>query len=195
MTRLLVRIKDNLTSAKILFSNRFRGDTGNDAVLSVNGTDFLMAMYYKKAFYSFKFKKMGLRYEVGINIKTGDICWWHGPFPPGLYNDDMIFKDALLKSLGKGERVEADSGYKPSAPVANIPEYTVPSRRYMAAKVRSRHETFNRRFKQFKILKEAYRHDILDHQAVFSAVVVMTQLAFENGDPLFPTEYDDDGVH
>ena len=44
-------------------------------MLSVDGTDFLMAMSYKKAFYSFKFKKMGLRYEVGLCIKTGDIVW------------------------------------------------------------------------------------------------------------------------
>ena len=29
----------------------------------------------------------------------------------------------------------------------------------------------------------------------FSAAVVMTQLAFENGDPLFPVEYNDNGVH
>ena len=29
-----------LTSAKILFSNRFRSDTGNDAILSVDGADF-----------------------------------------------------------------------------------------------------------------------------------------------------------
>ena len=29
----------------------------------------------------------------------------------------------------------------------------------------------------------------------FLAVVVMTQLAFESGDPLFPLEYDDNGVH
>ena len=105
-------------------------------MLSVDGTDFLMAMSYRKAFYSFKFKKMGLRYEVGLNIKTGDICWWHGPFPPGLYNDNMIFKDALLNSLDHGERVEADTGYKSSAPTANIPNYTVPSRRYITAKVR-----------------------------------------------------------
>ena len=106
-----------------------------------------MAMSYKKAFYSFKFKKMGLRYEVGMCIKTGDIAWWHGPFAPGLYNDNMIFKDALLKSLKTGERVEADAGYKPSAPVVNVPNYTVPSRRYMTAKVRLRHETCNCRFK------------------------------------------------
>ena len=106
-----------------------------------------MAMSYKKVFYSFEFKKMGLRYEVGLNIKTRDICWWHRPFSPGLYNDNMIFKVALLGSLKKEEYVKADSGYKLSAPVANVPNYSVPARRYMAVKVRLLHEIYNRRFK------------------------------------------------
>ena len=106
-----------------------------------------MAMSYKKVFYSFEFKKMSLRYEVGLNIKTRDICWWHRPFSPGLYNDNMIFKDALFGSLKKEGQVKADSGYKLSAPVANIPNYSVPARRYMAAKVRLLHEICNRRFK------------------------------------------------
>ena len=34
-----------------------------------------MAMSYKKVFCSFEFNKMGLQYEVGLNIKTRDICW------------------------------------------------------------------------------------------------------------------------
>ena len=34
-----------------------------------------MAMSYKKVFYSFEFKKIGLGYENRLNIKTRDICW------------------------------------------------------------------------------------------------------------------------
>ena len=177
---------------KILFENRFIGDVGNMAKLSVDGTDFQIAMNYCKGFYSYKFKKMGLRYEVGVNILTGSICWWHGPKPPGEFNDNMIFKEALMGMLEPGERVEADLGYKPSAPTpVNCPGYEVPSRREMTARVRLRHETCNRRFKRWGILKDVYRHDIFDHQAVFSAVVCMTQLTFENGEPLFAVEYED----
>ena len=77
--------------------------------MSVDGTDFLMAMSYVKSFYTYKFKKMGLRYEVGLNIKTGHICWWHGPLPPGDMNDDMIFNDALTIWLEHGERVETET--------------------------------------------------------------------------------------
>ncbi len=36
-----------------------------------------------------------------------------------------------------------------------------------------------------------YRHDLVDHRDVFGAIVVLTQLAIQNGEPLFPVEYND----
>ena len=41
-------------------------------MLSVDGTDFLMAMSYKKAFYSFKFKKMGLGCDLLFLVEYDD---------------------------------------------------------------------------------------------------------------------------
>ena len=61
-------------------------------------------------------KKSAVRYEVGLNIKTGDICWYNGGYPPGLGNGDMMFKDALVDELEEGERVETNMGYKASTP-------------------------------------------------------------------------------
>lgn len=145
-------------------------------------------MSYWKGFYSYKFKKCGLRYEVGLNIITGDICWWFGPFPPGEFNDDMIFNMALVHDLEHGERVEVDMGYRSSFPVARCPPY---DNNAMSARVRLRHETCNRRFKRWNILTAAYRHDILLHQQVFGAIACLTQLSFENGEPLFSVEYAD----
>ena len=81
----------------------------NDCMLSVDGTDFRLAMGYSKPFWSYKFKKSGVRYEVGLCIKTGDICWWNGPSEPGSWNDEMIFKDALVSMLEYGERCETDT--------------------------------------------------------------------------------------
>lgn len=105
----------------------------------------------------------------------------------------MIFGDALAYELEEGERVEADDGYEPHAPqyvkcpkcIANDPE-----RESMQQKVRSRHETVNKRFKQWKILREEYRHNIEDHGSVFRAVAVLTQLAIEKGEPLYEVDYE-----
>ena len=107
---------NTLHTTQILWENRKRGDTGNDCLVSDDGTDLPLAVSYLKELHSYKFKHAALRYEVALCIKTGDICWWNGPFEPGLYNDEMIFKMGLLGMLEDGERVETDQGYKGSCP-------------------------------------------------------------------------------
>ncbi len=157
----------------------------------MDGTDFRIPLVHGlvKPFWSYKFKACGLRYEVGICILTGHICWINGPYPPGEWNDNMIFQNLLVQLLGQNERVEADDGYAASAPhhvkcprsqAANDIE-----REEMQQRVRNRHETVNRRFKQFRIMKEIFRHDLTLHQSVFAAVAVLTQISIENGDELF----------
>ena len=182
-----------LTAYQIVFANRFVGDVGNDCLLSVDGTDFRIAKGYSKDLYSYKFKKSGYRYEVGLNIKTGDICWWHGPYPPGIWNDNMIFRDALAKVLEPGERCETDKGYRGSAPqYVKCPGGVEgdDDKEAMQARVRNRQETVNERFKNWGILVSPYRHNLLEHQTVFGAIAVLTQLSFKYN-PLFQVEYDD----
>lgn len=176
----------------ILFENRYIGDQGHDCLLSVDGTDFRIPLVHNdiKAFWTYKFKTCGLRYEVGLSILNGDICWTNGPKPPGLWNDNMIFQNLLAQMLDHNERVEADDGYIGSAPqyvkcpgnIANEEE-----RRELQQRVRNRHETVNsnRRFKQFQILKQVFRHDPTLHHVVFTAIAVLTQISIENGDKLF----------
>ena len=178
---------------QIDFSNRLVDDTGNDCLLSCDGVDYRIAISYLKEFHSFKFKKSALRYEVALCIKTGWICHWYGPFEPGMYNDEMIFKMGLALCLEDGERVETDRGYRGSAPSkVKCPGHlcTDPEQEKMTAHVRSRQETINKRMKQWNILVAPYRHDIHEHQNVFAAVAVITQLSIER-EPLFSVEYDD----
>ena len=108
-------ITHNLLLLKIKWENRCEQDEGNNCLISVDGTDFRIAEL-GKTFYSFKFKKSGLWYEVGICIKTGWIVWINGPYEPGIYNDLQFFRNLLKSFLGKGERVEADDGYIGEAP-------------------------------------------------------------------------------
>jgi hypothetical protein len=112
-----IQLKLNIFSPiQIEFENRRRGDTGNDCLLSVGGTNFWIAMSYSKPFWSYKFKKSGVRYEVGLCILTGDICWWNGPHKTGIWNDGMIFEDAFMMNFECEERWETDAGYCGSAP-------------------------------------------------------------------------------
>ena len=59
---------------------------------------------------TYELKKMGLQYEVGLNIKTGHICWQRDPLSPGNMNNDMILNDVLTSWIGHREQVEADLG-------------------------------------------------------------------------------------
>ena len=178
---------------QILFENRKKEDTGNDCLLSIDGTDIRIALPTCKQFYSKKSKKSALRYEVGLCIKTGEICWVNGGYPPGEKNDNVIFQDALVDELEEGERVETDMGYRASAPkYAKYPGtiWTEAENKEMQSRVRARQETVNLKMKSWNILVAPYRHSVYQHQHFFLAVAVLNQIAIQNGEPLFDVEYD-----
>ena len=95
----------------------------------------------------------------------------------------------LIHMLEPGEKVECDKGYRSNFPgYVKCPPFINPDTAELQARVRLRHETCNRRLKMWGILSKKYRHDIMNHQAVFGAIACLTQLLFENGQPLFPVE-------
>jgi hypothetical protein len=187
---------------QICWEKRKDGDIGNDCLISVDGVDFEILephpyeREWSKRWFSPKFKGPGLRYEVGVSILKGDIVWINGPFPCGLWNDYKIFKEGGLKDyLDPMERVEADDGY-----AAGDPEF-VKTRsgvfhpeggRDVRNCVRARHETVNKRMKQFGVLSSTFHHNPCKHNLVFEAVAMLTQTAIELGEPLFKIDdYDD----
>ncbi len=58
-------------------------------------------------------------------------------------------------------------------------------------RVRACREALNGRLKNWGILSQVYRHDIMRHGHVFRACAVVTQLTIDNGEPLFEVEYED----
>jgi hypothetical protein len=160
----------------------------------VDGTD-CQVPYCGRKFHSHKFKfGSALRYEVAVAIVSGELVWINGPYEPGIWNDLAIFRNALLTELEEGERVEADDGYRGDSPryvkcpasIGNHEEMNT-----SAAFVRRRHETINKRFKQWGILKQVYRGDLSKHGTAFRVCAIITQLAIENGEPLFQVDYED----
>jgi len=96
-----------------------------------------------------------------------------------------------MKHLRPGEKVEADNGCRGEPKKIKTPNnfYNEAEKR-AKQKVRSRHETVNKRFKDWQCLKRVFRHDISKHDSVFAAVAVITQLAIEKGgEPLFGVNY------
>ena len=125
---------------------------------------------------------------------TGELVWINGPYEPGIWNDLVVFRNALKTELDLGERVEADDGYRGESPECVKCPASIGSHQECekaAAFVRRRQETINNRFKQWAILKQVYRGDITKHGNVFRTCAVVTQLAIENGEPLFQVDYQD----
>ena len=159
----------------------------------MDGTDFRIQQQvpFWTGWYSYKFNGPGLRYEVGLSIQTGWIVWINGPYPPGRWPDINIFRHQLKNHLLPHERVEADDGYrgdrKVDCPGDNSPDL---AQSHIKALVRGRHETVNRRMKQFAILHNTFRYDVGKHSYCFDAIAVVTQLNIEfGGEPLYSVPY------
>ena len=144
---------------------------------------------WSKRWYSHKTKKAALRYEIGLSIINGDICWLNGPFAAGVYNDWEIFNKLGLKNqLEVNERVEADDGYGAGDPeFCKTPSGVIHDEQHKAIRrrVMGRQEAINKNFREWNCLKKVFRHDIAKHSIIFHTVAVICQLKIENGHPLY----------
>ena len=157
---------------QINWDERYVDDEGNDCLVSVDCTDCKVGVKFNKSWFSYKFKKAGVRYEIALCIKTGHIVWINGPYPCGDYNDLTIFRLALIHELDENERVECDDGYLGEAPeFCKVPKtqrfYDTKEKLIISQRARSRQETVNKRLKQFNCLKGTFRHDVEYHQTFF----------------------------
>ena len=177
---------------QIIWENRLKFDKGKVTKVSVDGTDF--RIYEQddepRSWFSHKFNGPAVRYEIGLSIEGGDIVWINGPFRAGRFCDIVIFRSELKGKLELvGERAEADQGYRGEALTVDLPNDGHISLHRKKTIVRARHETVNKRFKQWGCLQNKWRHDIEDHWKAFHAVAIVTQLSIQNGEPLFQLEY------
>ena len=132
--------------------------------------------------YSHKFRGPGLRYEVGLCIRTGHIVWAHGGLPCGEWPDLKLARDVFIYRLLPGEKALADKGYRDDNVFEN--PNGDPHKKIILA----RHETVNARIKQFRCMRNTFRHALYLHPCFFHAVVNLTQLMITNGEPLFSVE-------
>jgi hypothetical protein len=120
-----------------------------------------------------------------LAISTGKIVWINGGLPCGLWPDLKIARQAYTSIVEFGELTLADLGYRDSnffITPKNLGEFLTPSRHKF---IMQRHETINRRLKQFSILRNTFRHAIKKHPICFRAIANLVQLSMINGEPLF----------
>jgi hypothetical protein len=84
--------------------------------------------------------------------------------------DINIFRLSMVHYLEENERIEADDGYRGCAPSRAKTPCSITylkEKEAMQARVHSRHETANKRFKHFGCLSKRFRHDLSKHSACF----------------------------
>jgi DDE superfamily endonuclease len=176
---------------QIHWENRYIGDNGSQCLVSVDGTDFAIMepSPFSPRWFSHKMNGPGLRYEIAICIQTGEPVWVCGPFPCGSWSDIRIARNALVGALDPGEYYLADGGYRDG----NQWSVTPTGRHHFSDKqksaVRARHETYNKRLKDWGALRSLYRHNLETHSQVFRAITNIVQITIVNGEPLFQVEY------
>lgn len=146
---------------------------------------------FNKKWKSPKQQGASLKYEIAISIYSGDIVWIYGLHNGGKH-DYSVLKEKLMKFLGAGEMLEADAGYGYHGDayvsdriVCSQDDFGSEEERREKSELRARHESCNRRFKQWGILKQQFRNNKKKHAMVFYAIAVMTQISIDNGDVLF----------
>ena len=159
----------------------------------VDGTDFWICELkpFAKDFYSHKFAKAGLHYEVGVCIQTGLIVWINEPFAVGKYDNITIFQSKMIDELLDWEMVKADQGYVGQLnKICMKYELGVSENLFKAmTRARARGDTINGGFKNFCILADRYRHKISMHSYVFHAVAVLMQISLITVSLTFKVNY------
>lgn len=109
--------------------------------------------------------------------------WANGGMPCGEWPDLRLARNAFIDRLQPGEKALADRGYRDE----NFFEF--PNGDQQRKRILARHETVNSRIKLFCCMKERFRHALYLHPRFFHAVVNLTQLMIENGEPLFSIDF------
>lgn len=168
------------------WENRFESCfQGQNCFVSLDGTDYRIPepTPFDRKWYSHKFNGPGIRYEVGLCLQTGSIVWANGGFPCGAFPDLKIAREAYIYAVEENEMTLADRGY-------NDEKYFIfPSTNDFSSaqqkKFMARHETINMRLKRFGVLQNRFRHCLSLHPKCFYAVLNLTQLLIENGEPMY----------
>ena len=150
---------------------------------SLDGTDLWVfeQTEFDKNDMSHKFKHAGLRYEIGLALGASKIVHVAGGVPCGSWPDVRLARTCLLPQMLPGEMPAADRGYQDNRDRFYTPLRSPQTNRDRQLNrelklIQARHEMVNRRFKDFRCLKEQFRHSRKQHKKVFAACANLVQL-------------------
>jgi len=136
--------------------------------------------------YSCKYNKAGLTYEIACSVYHDKIVWVNGPFPAG-QNDLRVFRkpDGLLSKIPEGKMCIMDEGYVGEACAGTKNEFDTAEVKELKCRAKARQESVNQKLKSFGILNQTFRTTgelrLERHQAALEACLVIIQYELDNG--------------
>ena len=130
-----------------------------------------------------------MTYEIGLKM-TGDICWAYGGYKASVHDITMA-RRGILTVLPSNEKIVADKGYFGEPDKIVTPHDSAPAGFNRAHKlIMARHEGINKSLKDFRCLGGVWKHGWKAHVKMIYAVVNLTQLKLEHGEPM-PAHFED----
>ena len=187
-----------LVGDKVKWDERF-GDA-NYAIfcMSIDGVDFNIwekpseRYNVDSSLCSFKSNHGAWRYLIALSVWESKCVYIYGPVKAGAVNDLALWRLDLKQRMSElvNKLAICDRGFQTSEPdevhLLAPPSTADPEDLALfKTRARQRHETFNGRLKDFKILQDVFRFDADKHGSVVRAVVVRVQYQMESGSPLF----------
>ena len=159
-------------------------------IISVDGTDCPIhePRPFSRTWFSQKFKGPGVKYEVAIDVLTGDCVWISGPHKASKSDIKIFREDGLMAMIPEGRLAIADKAYRGEPGKVSYPNHLDKDAvRELKKRIRARHETFNWRLKNFDVLHQVFRHKpvLPQHKACLEAVAVIVQCEIDMGFKLF----------
>jgi hypothetical protein len=139
------------------------------------------------SYFSHKYNKAGMNYEIAISLSEQRVVWLNGPFPAGS-NDIKVFSQCGLEEKLRQIEKKAigDKGYvgHPTT-VSTYNNHDCRAVKGFKSRALKRHETFNGLTKQFHCISGRFRHSPDRFKTCFEAICVICQYKIENGSNLF----------
>ena len=169
-------------------------DFGNDIwVMTVDGTHVWITepghpdWSQDSRYFSHKYGKAGVNYELGISLSTNRLVWMNRPHPAGESDLQVFIRHGLRRKLKRlKKRSIGDGGYPGHSRYVSTPN-NMDSKEVKKFKSRAlkRHENFNGMTKTFECLSGRFHHSLDRFKTCFEAVCVVCQYQLELGNPLY----------
>ena len=105
-----------------------------------------------------------------MNINTGDICWIGGGIRAGECNDLQLAERTFVTKLLPFERVVADKIYSSNPKFIAPPLVGQHKHGAILNKIMARHESVNKRMKDYESIRKRWRHSWRKHNLTVFAI-------------------------